>query len=153
MPTLESALPTPEDQKLADEASRTLLPHLSGKSKNIQIILPPENDLPEETMILPRQVLALLQNLLTQMAKGNAVSLVPMHAELTTKQAADFLGISRPFLVNELLKKKKIKFRKVGTHRRIAFEDLIKYRKERNDTHESAMQELADIAQENNMGY
>lgn len=153
MPTLESALPTPEDQKLADEASRTLLPHLSGKSKNIQITLPPENDLPEETVTLPRQVLALLQNLLTQMAKGNAVSLVPLHAELTTKQAADFLGISRPFLVNELLEKKKIEFRKVGTHRRIAFEDLIEYREKRRKGHEDVMQKLADIAQENNMGY
>jgi len=153
MPILESALPTPEDQKLADEASRTLLPLLSGNSKNIEITLPSENDSPQEIVVLPRPALNLLQDLLTQMAKGNAVSLIPLRAELTTKQAADFLGISRPYLISELLQKKKIKFHKVGTHRRIAFEDLIKYKKERRDRQESAMQELTDIAQEQNMGY
>ena len=153
MPILEPILPTPEDRELADEASRILLPHLSEKSDHIRIALPPEGNLPKETVTLPRKAFKFLQNLLTYMAQGKAISLVPQHAELTTNQAADFLGISRPFLVNELLEKNIIPFRKVGTHRRIAFADLIVYRKKRHEKHEQAMQALADIAQENDMGY
>ncbi len=153
MPTLDPVLPTPEDRELASQASRLLSPHLGSKSTQVEIVLPPEGDLKEETVILPRQALELLQNLLTEMARGNAVSLVPQHAELTTNQAADVLGVSRPFLVNELLLKDIIPFRKVGTHRRVAFADLMDYRKTRQERHDNAMQALADLAQEDEHGY
>jgi excisionase family DNA binding protein len=153
MTTLSQILPTAEDRELANEASRILSPHLGSKSSRVQIILPPEDGLPQETAILPRQAFELLQRLLTEMACGNAVSLVPQHAELTTNQAADVLGVSRPYLVKELLKKGIIPFRKIGTHRRVAFADLMAYQEARSVQQEAAMQALADIAQENDMGY
>jgi excisionase family DNA binding protein len=79
-------------------------------------------------LILPRQALILLSDLLADMAQGNAVTVVSMRAEMTTQQAADILNVSRPYLV-KLLEQGELDFTKVGTHRRIRFEDLMAYKK------------------------
>ena len=86
------------------------------------------------------------------MAERQPVSVVPLTAELTTQEAADFLNVSRPFLVG-LLETKKIPFHKVGTHRRVRFEDLIKYNEKFERERRAAMEELAEQAQKLGMGY
>lgn len=77
--------------------------------------------------VLPVAAVRLLQDLLREMAQGHAISLVPMHAELTTQQAADAINVSRPFLV-KLLESGALPYRKVGAHRRVRFDDLMRYR-------------------------
>lgn len=103
-------------------------------------------------LVLPRHAIELLRNILTEMAQGNAVTIMPVHAELTTQEAANILNVSRPHLV-KLLEEGDIPFYKVRTHRRIKFQDLIKYKRNRGEQSEAAMQALADQSQENDMGY
>ena len=89
------------------------------------------------------------QRALTQeeMAKGNAVTLIPVHAELRTQEAADMLTISRPSLI-QLLDEGKIDYRRVGTHRRVRFEALMKFKRQADADRKSALAELAAYEQE-----
>lgn len=101
---------------------------------------------------LPKAVNDLLYHLLTEMAHGNAVTLFPIHAELTTQEAADYLNVSRPYLVR-LLEEGKVKFHMVGTHRRVKFRDLDAFRKSTEEERQRVMDELAAQAQDLGMGY
>ena len=105
-----------------------------------------------QDLILPRQALVLLRDLLADMAQGDAVAVVPLHTEMTTQQAADFLNVSRPYLIT-LLERGELRHTKVGTHRRIQFKELIAYKDKIRQQSSDAMDELVKIAQENNLGY
>ena len=112
--------PTEAEIHLAADAVRELARFLEADLP-IQV---PGLDRP---VVLPAPAVRLLVELLATMAEGHAVTLIPVHAELTTQQAADALNVSRPFLV-KLLETNAIPFRLVGTHRRVRFEDLMRYK-------------------------
>jgi excisionase family DNA binding protein len=94
----------------------------------------------------------LLVDILAELADGNAVKVVPVHAELTTQEAADMLNVSRPHLV-KLLEDGVLPFHRTGKHRRVRFADLMQYKDVRDRASEEAMAELARQAQESGMGY
>ena len=101
---------------------------------------------------LPPKALRFFADLLGAMSQRQPVSLIPQKHELTTQEAAAFLNVSRPFVVKQL-EEGKIPFRKVGRHRRVEFEQLVKYQESlRRDT-DNALQDLADQAQALKQGY
>ncbi|MEE4539798.1 MAG: helix-turn-helix domain-containing protein [Erythrobacter sp.] len=87
---------------------------------------------------------ASLLELLRLVADGRGFTLVPLEAELTTKQAADHLNVSRPFLI-KLLEEGQIPHHKVGRHRRVRAEDLFAYRDRRDADRSKALDELARL--------
>jgi excisionase family DNA binding protein len=148
----ETVTPTPDDALLAQESSRRLARLVASKPKKpLRFRIEPENA-PEETVSIPAAAFRLLNDILNQMANGNAVTLIPIHAELTTQQAAGILNVSRPFLV-EQLEKGVIPYRKVGTHRRILYKDLMDYKATMDRNRLKALDELAAQAQDLGMGY
>ena len=91
---------------------------------------------------IPRKAPELLQFILSSMAQGKAVSLIPSDSELTTQQAADMLNVSRPHLV-KLLEQGALPFKKIGSHRRILLEDLLAYKAKQTKQREHQLQLLA----------
>ena len=81
-----------------------------------------------ESLHLPRAALDLFRDILTNMAAGQGVTVVPTHAELTTQQAAELLNVSRPHVI-KLLDEGRIAYRRVGRHRRIMASSLLDYQR------------------------
>ena len=104
------------------------------------------------TVELPTSALRLLGDILSELADGNAVKVVPIHAELTTQEAADLLNVSRPHLV-KLLETGDLPFHKTGKHRRVRFSDLMAYKTAQEQASTAAMEQLAAQTQALQMGY
>jgi excisionase family DNA binding protein len=141
---LTPTLPTEMDASLARETSRLLAPRLRSKAP---LSFRVGDAAQEETLQLPAPAVKMLVRILEEMARGNAVTLIPVHAELTTQEAADMLNISRPSLI-QLLDEGKIEYRKVGTHRRVRFDALMAYKRQADTERRAALAELAAYDQE-----
>lgn len=100
-----------------------------------------------EQLTLPRAAADLLTRVLAHMAVGQAVTVVPTNAELTTQEAADLLNVSRPFLIG-LLTAGEIEHRMVGTHRRVLAESLLRYRATDDSRRRGHADELTRLTQE-----
>jgi excisionase family DNA binding protein len=138
-------LPTEADAVMAKETSRVLASHLhEDDPMELRIS---EDPSPQGAVKLPVPAVRLLLRILEEMARGNAVTLIPVHAELTTQEAAEMLNISRPSLI-QLLDEGKIEYRRVGTHRRVRFEALMKHKRKAEGARRAALEELARYDQE-----
>jgi excisionase family DNA binding protein len=111
----------------------------TGRAQHLEIVL--SNG---EHMTLPDDVQRALALVAREMATGNGVAVVPVHHELTTHQAAAVLHVSRPYLIR-MLDEGRLPSRRVGTHRRIRFDDVMAYRAREEDAREAL---LACLAQE-----
>ncbi|GAB2914437.1 helix-turn-helix domain-containing protein [Paralcaligenes sp. KSB-10] len=151
---LDMVLDNKEDVELAKAAQRCIVSALDhSKAINIAIIEDGvERHDGSPLLRLPPKALRLIADLLGSLAQGKAVAIIPKELDVTTQEAAMFLNVSRPFLVR-LLEDGKIQYHKVGTHRRIRFEDVVKYKENRRKISEAALQKLTDQAQEMDMGY
>ncbi|WP_372372468.1 helix-turn-helix domain-containing protein [Alcaligenes faecalis] len=131
--------------QMAIHGQRVLASCLSGRSKTRRIQVFGDGDGVYE-MELSTSTLRLVEEILLEIANGRAVRIVPVHAELTTQEAADLLNVSRPHMV-KLLEDGELPFHRTGKHRRIRLDDLMRFKETREKDSEKAMEELSDQAQ------
>lgn len=103
-----------------------------------------------EAITIPESVYQVLRQVVHAMALGQAISIAPQEHEMTTQQAADILNVSRPYLI-KLLEQEAIPYIKVGSHRRIRYQDLITYKQQRDTKHSNCLDELIQESQD--MGF
>lgn len=118
--------PSKSEQKIAQESYAALasaIDHASSEQPEIEIAET------KEKIKIPISALKLLGEILKAMGEGRPISIVPIATEVTTQKAAEILGCSRPHLV-KLLEEGQIEYIKIGKHRRIRFDDVIKYKQQ-----------------------
>ncbi|MGH8906920.1 MAG: helix-turn-helix domain-containing protein [Egibacteraceae bacterium] len=106
----------------------------------------------EAQIVVPSFALRFFIDILAQVAHGNAVTVAPIHAELTTQQAADQLNVSRPYLI-KLLSERRIPHRRVGNRRKILLTDLLDYKRRDDAYRERILEELTHEAEDIGLEY
>lgn len=100
-----------------------------------------------EKITIPEPIYQVLLQVVHAMASGKAISIIPQQQELTTQQAAEHLNVSRPYLI-KLLEQGEIPHIKVGSHRRVRFDDLMNYKQQRDVKRDQLLTELTQMSQE-----
>ena len=142
---------TKEDVLLAQQGLKTLQARLKRMPKTRHARLIVDAGTTAE-IALPPQAVQALAEALGHLAAGQDVTVTALPQELTTQQAAEYLRVSRPFLIS-LLEKNELPYRKVGTHRRVLAADVIAYKNRIEAARLQTLEQLAAQAQELGMGY
>ena len=130
--------PSKKEQKTAMEsydALASMLKVINSENPEIEI------EETSEKIRIPLSALRLLADILKATSQGKLISIVPIATEITTQVAAEMLGCSRPHFV-KLLEKGEISFTKVGRHRRVKYEDVIKYKKKMKEKQKQLLIEM-----------
>lgn len=101
---------------------------------------------------IPIEIFRLFVRMLSEVAQGRAVALMPLGKELTTQQAAELLNVSRPHVI-QLLENGLLPFRKVGTHRRVRFDDVLQFKAKDDARRKAIADELTREAEEAGLDY
>ena len=149
---LDPATLPPAEAETAAAAARAISRVLAQpRAAQAHVTIVPEGD-PSRRIDIPAPAFELLAAILVELSKGNGVTLIPVHAELTTQEAANLLNVSRPFLV-KLLEDGALPFRKVGSRRRVLLTDLLAYKARDDARRDRALAERAAQAQKEGFGY
>jgi excisionase family DNA binding protein len=143
----ETFVPSEKDAEKARAFSRALA---RGILPDSQLMLQRDGNV--EAVEIPHAVVTVLTKVLSVISEGKPFKLMPMDEELTNQQAADILNVSKSYL-DQVLDSGDICHRKVGHNRLIKLIDLLEYKKRQDRRSKDALQELADEAQELNLGY
>jgi excisionase family DNA binding protein len=143
---IEPTIAPENEARVAEAASRAIEQHkASGKtSLRVQIT---EAGREVMTLDVPPSAVQLIRTMLKEMGSGKALTLVADEAEITTKQAADLLHVSRPYLVG-MIEKGELPARMVGKQRRLPLKDVLAYKKDNEAKRRDALRELAALDQE-----
>lgn len=139
--------PSPATAAEAGVALRVLTGLRKNQKALSRVLIRPEGAANGEEISVPREAFELFVEVLRQLANGNGITIVPIHAELTTQEAADLLNVSRPYLIG-LLDTGKIPHRLVGTRRRVLMADLLAYKKVDDDQRRKVLAELTAEGQD-----
>lgn len=101
----------------------------------------------QTTVTIPAVLAGIVGDLLSRMGQGEAVAILNTEQLLTTQEAAELLGISRPHFVAQVLEAGKLPFQMVGTHRRIRLHDLLSYKQQDLAERKQAADELSAEAE------
>ncbi|AFZ30555.1 DNA binding domain protein, excisionase family [Gloeocapsa sp. PCC 7428] len=100
-----------------------------------------------EEILVSESTYQVLRQVIEAIKAGRAITIVSHEQELTTQQAANLLNVSRPYLI-KLLEQGEIPHIKVGTHRRVRFQDLMQYKEQRDSKRREAMKQLTQFLQD-----
>lgn len=134
------------DAQVANRAARRIRDYLQSNPGEQTITVEVEVG-EDEALVVPRPAAVLLAQVLGMLAQGLGVRIMPDRAMLTTQQAADALNVSRPYLI-ALLERGDIPYTKVGTHRRVAFGDLLEYKRKDDKERRAAAADLTTLSDE-----
>jgi excisionase family DNA binding protein len=141
---------TPEQLEMLSAAERMLMESLD-RSRAATITIE-SDDGAESPIAVPPPVLRVLAQTLGMMARGQTITLVPEQQELSTVEAANFLNVSRPFVIKEI-QQGRLPHRMVGTHRRVLFSDLVAYAKKMREGQQAALDQMAANERELGLDY
>lgn len=141
---------SPREVEMARAAQRCIMEALDH-SRAAAITLT-TTDGSHPSVALPPTALRLIGQLLGAMSEGRPITLMPAKQEFSTVEAANFLNVSRPFVIKEI-EQGRLPHRKVGSHRRVAFEDLVAYAREMRKRQDAALERIADNARELGLDY
>ena len=143
---------TKSDQKVALLSAKLLADSEDQAIKDKDEVIKLRIQGSEEIVIIPLKALQLLNAIISNMAQGKSIALMPTDAEVSTQQAAEILNVSRPHVI-KLLEKGEIPHKKVGSHRRILLQDVLKYEANFKSERRKKLDYLAKEAQHLNLGY
>jgi len=143
---------TKSDQKIALLSAKILADSEDQAIKDKDEVIKLKIQGSEEVVIIPLKALQLLNSIISNMAQGRSIALMPTDAEVSTQQAAEILNVSRPHVI-KLLEKGEIPHKKVGSHRRILLQDILKFESNFKSDRRKKLDALAKEAQELNLGY
>ncbi len=138
------------DQEMIRVAQRCIMASLDHSRAAVMTLTTDTGEHP--TVTVPPAALKLIGQLLGAMSEGRPITLMPSEQELTTVEAANFLNVSRPFVIKEM-ESGRLPHRKVGSHRRIAFDDLMAYAKNMRAAQSGALDRMAINAHELGLDY
>lgn len=144
MPDIDQTIVSDQERATARAALQALEQH--GDKTDLRMQLS-EAGREITTLDVPPSAVPLIRALLKALGAGRGVTVIADDAEITTQQAAELLGVSRPYLVG-LIDKGELLARKVGPRRRLLIADVLAYRAETKAKRREALRELAALDQE-----
>ena len=141
---------TPEQLEMLSAAERMLMEALDRSRAATITVESDDGDVPP--IAVPAQVLRVLAKTLGMMARGQTITLVHEQQELSIVEAANFLNVTRPFIIKEI-QHGRLPHRMVGTHRRVLFSDLVDYAKKMREGQQSALDQMAANERELGLDY